>query len=80
MTALPVHGHMIPPPFSHVMFVGRNNRMRALVVVYRGGRNVYMYRLGDSYDPGLCCKLAQLPHPGEFINQHVKKFPVEILA
>ena len=79
MTALGVHGHVIPSP-SHVMFVGRNNKSRALVVIFRQGRKAYVYRLGDSYNPKLCCDIAKLPSPGVFLNKHIKQFPVEDLV
>lgn len=79
MTALPVHGHVIPMP-SHIMFVGRNSKRKALVVIFRQGRQAYVYRLGDSYHQRICCEMAKLPNPGVFLNQYVKQFPVENLA
>jgi len=75
MKPLAVHGHVIPLP-SHVMFVGRNNKMKAVVVIFRQGHKGYAYRLGDSYNPGLCCKLAQHPQPGTFVSKVLRKFPV----
>jgi len=76
MTFKSVHGHVIASP-SHVMFVGRNTRERVLVVIFRQGRKAYVYRLGDSYHPNLCCKIAQLPEPGGFISKELRKFPTE---
>jgi len=73
---LPVHGHVIRMP-SHIMFIGRNSKMKALVVIFRQGHKAYVYRLGDSFDKRLCCKLAQHPSPGGFISKYIKQFPVE---
>lgn len=76
MTALQVHGHVIPMP-SHILFVGRNTKMRVLVVIFRQGHKGYAYKLGDSFHPRLCCNLAKHPSPGTFISEVVKQFPVE---
>jgi hypothetical protein len=76
MTALAVHGHVISLP-SHILFIGRNNRMKALVVIFRDGRKAYAYLLGDSYHPRLCCTLAKHPSPGVFIGNTIKKFPTQ---
>lgn len=73
-----VHGHVIPSP-SHVIFVGRNSKMRALVVIFRQGHKAYIYKLGDSYNPRLCCKLAEHPQPGVFISRILRKFPTETI-
>jgi len=75
MSGLNVHGHVIREP-SHIMFVGRNTRMKALVVIFRQGRKGYAYKLGDSFNPKLCCELAKHPSPGTFIS-NLKQFPVE---
>lgn len=79
MKPLQVHGHVIPLP-SHVMFVGRNNREKGVVVIFRQGHKGYLYRLGDSYNPRLCCKLAEHPQPGTFVAKVLKKFPVVDIA
>lgn len=76
MSGLPVHGHVIRMP-SHILFIGRNNKRKLLVVIFRQGHKAYAYRLGDSYDPRLCCKLSQHPSPGTFISNVIKQFPVE---
>ena len=78
MKHLAVHGHVIPLP-SHVMFVGRNSKMKAVVVIFRQGHKAYVYKLGDSYNPRLCCKLSQHPQPGKFVSQVLRKFPTEIV-
>lgn len=78
MAPLVVHGHVIPLP-SHVMFIGRNSKMKALVVIFRQGHKGYAYKLGDSYNPKLCCKLSQHPQPGTFINKHLRQFPVVLV-
>jgi hypothetical protein len=76
MTMLAVHGHVIPGP-SHIIFVGRNTKMKALVVIFRQGRKAYVYKLGDSYHQRLCCNIAKLPNPGVYLNKYIKPFPVE---
>jgi hypothetical protein len=78
MKPLAVHGHVIPMP-SHVMFVGRNSKLRGLVVIFRQGHKGYLYKLGDSYNPRLCCKLSEHPQPGTFVSKVIKKFPVTMI-
>jgi hypothetical protein len=78
MKALPVHGHVIPMP-SHVMFIGRNTKLKEVVVIFRGGHKGYAYSLGDNYNPRLCCLLSKHPQPGTFVSKFLRKFPTEIL-
>ena len=73
---LPVHGHVIRLP-SHVMFVGRNTKRKQLVVIFRQGAKAYVYNLGDSFHPKMCCEIAKLSNPGTFISSQIKQFPVE---
>jgi hypothetical protein len=70
------HGHVIRQP-SHVMFIGRNSQEKSMVIIFRQGHIGYAYRLGDSYNPKLCCKLSEHPEPGVFINKVLRKFPVD---
>ena len=53
--------------------------MKGLVVIFRQGHKGYLYRLGDSYNPKLCCKLSEHPQPGSFISKAIKKFPVVMI-
>jgi hypothetical protein len=78
MKALPVHGHVIPLP-SHVMFIGRNSKEKAVVVIFRSGNKGYAYRLGDSYNKRLCCMLSKHPQPGTFVSKFLRKFPTVVL-
>jgi hypothetical protein len=67
---LTVHGHVFDE--GNVMFLGRINKEKALVVVFRNGQKAYLYRLGSAYDKRLCCTAAKLPSPGRWINTEIK--------
>lgn len=61
------------------MFIGRNTKLKEVVVIFRGGHKGYAYSLGDNYNPRLCCLLSKHPQPGTFVSKFLRKFPTEIL-
>jgi hypothetical protein len=74
------HGHVLQNG-SHVLFVGRVNKARELLVQFKGSSIFYAYELGDSYQPRLCCELAKSPSPGTFIARMLTgKFPYKRLG